>query len=321
MNVTQIQPKPAPAPQAASGRMSLSNLVRGPIVTPLRVLAYGIEGVGKSTFAAGAPNPLFLGCDKGNLRLDIVRMPQPRTWDDVLEALRVVEHEAHDFKTLVIDTANSLEPLVFRKVTGGFCSIEDFGKGFGKGYNAALDHWRELLAVLERIWEARGMHIVLLAHTLTKGFNNPLGANYDRYEVAMNAKAAGLLKQWVDFVLFMREETTAKLDDQKNIKGQSTGARFLHTRWNAAYDAKSRGWLPEQLPLSWRDFFGAAHEGPARKAEFLASIDVGLAELGDAEVEAKVRGYLADPRVDVAEIANAIAIKVQAKRQADEAGK
>lgn len=319
MNTATIQkPQATPPPKAPASvqrRMTLANVVKGPLATPLTILGYGLEGVGKSTFAAGAPNPIFFGCDKGTARLDIVRMPEPRSWDEFLEGLAVLENDPHDFQTLVVDTLNSLEPLCWTKVTKGVCSIEDYAKGYGRGYNAALEHWRVAIAALERIKEKRRMHIVLLAHTLVKNFNNPLGPNFDRYEIAMNHKAAGLFKQWVDFVLFMREEAFGKVDDQKNIKGTSTGARFLHTQWNAAYDAKARGWLPAQVPLSWNEFFGAAHEAPKRKAEFLAQIDVGLAELADPEVEKKVREYLADPRVDVAEIANAVAAKVQKKKE------
>lgn len=329
MNVSNIQ-KPQPPPASATkpsvaaaapraSRMSLTNVVKGPLSTPVTAIGYGLEGVGKSTFAAGAPNPIFFGCDKGTSRLDIARMPEPRSWDEVLEGLSVLEHEAHEYKTLVIDTLNSLEPLCWLKVTNGVCSIEEYAKGYGRGHNAALDHWRVMISALERIKERRGIHVILLAHTLVKNFNNPLGPNFDRYEIAMNHKAAGLFKQWVDFVLFMREEAFGKADDQKNIKGTSTGARFIHTQWSAAYDAKARGWLPAQVPLSWNEFFTAAHEGPKRKAEFLAQIEAGLAELADAEVEKKVREYLADARVDVAEVANAVAAKVQKKKEEQQA--
>ena len=317
MNVTNINKPPttaapvAPAPR----RMTLANVKKGRIDMPVRAVVYGLEGVGKSTFAAGAPKPIFLGSENGTMHLDIARLPDPRSWDEVLEGLTVLEREEHDFESVVIDTVNWLEPMCWNKVTGGKYSIEEHLKGFGKGYNAALDHWRVLIAQLERLWSIRRMNVLLLGHAQSKSFNDPMGPNYDRYELAMNAKAAGLLKQWVDFVLFAKEEAFAKVDENKQIKGRSTGARFLHTQWNAAYDAKSRGWLPKQIPLSWQEFIVAAHQGPDRKAEFMKQIDAGLAELADVEVEKKVRGYLEDPRVDVAEVANAVAAKVQKKRE------
>jgi len=317
MNVSNLKPQQAPPPAVAK-RMSLANVKTGPIEMPVRLALYGIEGVGKSTFAASAPSPITLGLESGTTKLDIARLPEPRSWDEALEGLTLLAVEKHDYKTLVVDTVNWLEPLCWAKVTGGKYSIEEHLKGFGKGYNAALDHWRILIAHLERLWTERRMHIVLLAHAQTKSFNDPMGPNYDRYEIAMNAKAAGVIKQWVDYVLFAKEEAFGKVDDEKRIKGRSTGARFIHTQWNAAYDAKTRGWMPKQIPLSWQEFFAAAHEAPKRKAEFLGQIDAGLAELGDAEVEKKVRGYLEDPRVDVAEIANAVAAKVQKKREEEQ---
>lgn len=315
MNVANVSNlKPQPPPPAAPRRMSLANVKKGVIATPIRLVLYGIEGVGKSTFAAGAPKPIWLGLESGTTRLDIARLPEPRTWDEAIEGLSLLANEKHDYESVVIDTVNWLEPLCWNKVTGGKYSIEEHLKGFGKGYNAALDHWRTLISVLERLWSERRMHIVLLAHAQTKSFNDPMGPNYDRYEIAMNAKAAGVFKQWVDFVLFAKEEAFGKVDDEKRIKGRSTGARFIHTMWNAAYDAKTRGWMPKQIPLSWQEFYGAAHEAPKRKAEFLAQIEAALAELADAEVEKKVREYLKQG-ADVAEVANAVAAKLQKKKE------
>lgn len=321
MNVANMTkpntPAAAPAPLAAARprHMSLTKIKRGRIDMPIRALLYGMEGVGKSTFAAGAPSPIFLGLEGGTTRLDIARLPEPRSWDEAIEGLALLEHEEHEFKSVVIDTVNWLEPLAWLKVTGGKYSIEEHLKGFGKGYTAAIDHWRVLVAHLERLWSVKKMHIILLGHAQEKSFNDPLGPSYSRYEVAMNGKAAGLLKQWVDFVLFAREEAFAKINDDKQVKGRSTGARFVHTQWNAAYDAKSRGWLPKQIPLSWNEFIVAANQAPDRKEEFIKAIDAGLAELADAEVEEKVRGYLKDSRVDVAEVANAVSAKVQKKRE------
>ncbi|MCS6901519.1 MAG: MAPEG family protein, partial [Myxococcales bacterium] len=76
---------------------------------PLRVVLYGVEGVGKSTFASQAPDPIFLCAEEGAVGLDVARFPTAHTWIEVLEAIRVLTHEEHPYKTLVIDSLDWLE--------------------------------------------------------------------------------------------------------------------------------------------------------------------------------------------------------------------
>ena len=101
---------------SAPSRMTLSAVTRGRVAAPLRVLCYGVEGVGKSTLGASAPAPIFLGAEDGSALLDVARFPQPRAWTDVLEAVRVLIHEEHDYRTLVIDSLDWIEPLVWAAV-------------------------------------------------------------------------------------------------------------------------------------------------------------------------------------------------------------
>lgn len=306
-NVTKL-PRP---------KISLANVSSGKIARPLRVLGFGVEGVGKSTFAAGAPKPIFIGAEDGTANLDISRF-EPETFDDALEFLDALSKEEHSFKTVVIDPINWLEPLVWAKVAGPGKSIEEVGGGFGKGYTAAVDQWRILVSALERLWH-QGMHVIILAHCQVKAFNDPEGPSYDRYELAMNVKAAGLFKQWVDYVLFMRREAFSKVDEKsKRVKGFSTGARVIHTQWSAAYDAKQRVKLPDELPLSWDEFATAVECGNGKADAARAEIERLIELIGDAEVTKKARGFVAgagDDAGKLAEIANALAVKADAKEQ------
>src|SRR5579883_3141845 len=169
MNATVTPIKNGVAAKPAS-RMTLDNIKKGKVVAPLKVLAYGVEGVGKSTFAAHAPSPIFLNQERGTEELDVARLPEPTSWDEVLEALHLLETTPTAYKTLVVDPVNWLEPLAWDKTCKehGWSNIEE--PGYGKGYEAALDHWRVFVAQLDRIREVRGMHIVLLAHAQVKGF-------------------------------------------------------------------------------------------------------------------------------------------------------
>lgn len=244
-------------PLGAPRRMTLANLIKGKQQEPVRVLLFGPEGVGKSTFGADAPKPIFLAPEDGTGQLDVPRFPKPETWDETLEAVRTLTEESHDFQTLVIDTLDHLEPLLWRKlcVDAKVDLIEDIGGGFGRGYVAAVDGWRSFLAALERMRTVRKMGIVMLAHSCVRTFKSPDSDDFDRYELKLHAKSAGLLKEWVDAVLFANYETlTAKDGKTKRVKGVSTGARLIYTVRTAAYDAKNRYNLPESLPLSWAEF-------------------------------------------------------------------
>lgn len=258
MSIATPLKKPAAMPQKPN-RMTLDAVTRGRKQEPLKVVLSGVEGCGKSTFGADAPEPIFLGTEDGLVHLDVARFPAPETWADVLDAVRTLTDGEHAYRTLVVDTIDWAEPLVWAHVCAkaGEQSIEDVGGGYGKGYQAALDEWRIFLAALERLRRAKGMHVLLIAHTQIRNFKDPEGEAYDRYELKLNAKAAGLVKEWADAVLFANHETYTTKDKTKRVRGVSTGARLIHTQRTAAYDAKNRYGLPESLPLSWAEFEAA----------------------------------------------------------------
>ncbi len=175
-------------------KMQLSGVVKGKQAKSWRILLYGTEGVGKSTFASQCPAPIFLGAEDGTAHLDVQRFPSPSCWDDILSAVKILADDKHEFKTLVVDTVDWVEPLLWAHI----CKrdkkqdIEDYG--YGKGYQCALDEWRTFLALLEKLRE-KSINVLLLGHSHLKTFKNPTDEDFDRYELKLHAKAAGLLKE------------------------------------------------------------------------------------------------------------------------------
>lgn len=284
-NPTPIRSQAAAPPRVS--RMKLADAKSGKLDVPCRVLLYGPEGIGKSTFGANAPKPIFLGAESGTSQLDVTRFPEARTWDDVLDAVAELTNEQHSFETLVVDTLDWAEPLCW----GRICERGDKGKrmdsiesfGYGRGFQMALDEWRVLLRSLERLIAAKRMNVILLAHAHIKTFKNPEGDDFDRYQLKMHEKAGGLLKEWCDDVLFAKYETFSLGEDTR--KAISNGARVIHTTRQAAFDAKNRNGLPETLPLSWDDYFAAVKShAPASPADLEAEIRSLLPRLnGDAQ--------------------------------------
>lgn len=257
-----------------TSKMAISSITKGRIETPLRLVLYGPEGCGKSTFAAAAPDPVFIAAESGTNQLDVARFPMPQTWGDVLDAVRVLGIEAHRWQTVVLDTLDAIEPMIWtyvieRAASDKIKSIEDFG--YGKGYTAALEEWRLLLSMLD-VLLAKRMNVVLVAHSQVKTFKSPEAGidDYDRYELKLNGKAAGLVKEWPDCVLFANYETLTA-DKNGKTKGVSTGKRLIHTERTAAYDAKNRYSLPSSLPLAWDAFASAVKAGADGTADKLVT--------------------------------------------------
>lgn len=298
-------------------RFALTDVRAGRLDMPRRVLGYGQEGVGKSTFAAGAPSPVFMCPENGTPHLNIQRLPTPETWDDALEIASLLVGDGTGFETLVIDPVNWLELLCWGRVIGGpgaapnedtADAIAQHGGGFNKGYDAAVSHWRNMVGVLERVWRS-GKNVVLLGHSHVKAFNDPTGVSYDRYELQMHHKASGLLKQWADDVLFMRHEVLAKAERGK-VRAVATGARVMHTQWDRAWDAKTRAALPEELPLSWADYWSAVEAGKDRAPALREEIR-SLLPMVEASTRSKVEAAMVaagDSADRLAEIANRVRV-------------
>ena len=296
-----IPPSPKPAP---ARRMTLSAVTSGVTAQPLRVVIYGPGGIGKSTFGAQAPSAIFLGPEDGSALLDVSRFPQPESWHDVLDAVRELTTAEHNFKTLVIDSADWLEPLCWRAVcvADKAASIEKVGGGYGKGYVAALEEWRKLLVAIEAMRKAKRMHVVVIAHGEVKPYKNPdaeTGGDYDRWQLKLHKGAAGLLTEWCDELAFTTFRTFAQKADPGGIdkkRARGVGSeRVLYTERRAAFDAKSRHGLPPEMPLSWEEFYQCTQRGAAEVVtNLLAEIMSSLARLEalDTDAAAKARGTL-----------------------------
>jgi hypothetical protein len=291
-----------PAAQAPrSNRMTLASVTRGKIEGPYRILIHGVDGVGKTTFGADAPDPIFLGTEDGTSELDVARFPTPKDWDDLKDAISTLTADAGGFRTLVIDSLDWAEPLLHTKLMaedGKASVIEEIAGGYGKWVGVVVDQWRIFLAALEGLQRKQGMNVVLIAHSFIKQFSNPEGEDYSRYVLKLADKSGALCREWCKGVYFAQYETFAVKEKGKKVKGVSTGSRLLYTQRTAAFDAKDRYGLPESLPLSWDSFDEAARKG-AFDLEALTAEAQRKAELMGGEVKAKVLALLKDHAGDV----------------------
>jgi hypothetical protein len=299
------QPSEQTPQNAATKRMTLANIQRGKLDKPIRTVMYGTEGIGKSTFASEAPEPIFLCAEDGTKELDVARYPEPKTWEEVLDAVEDLRTSKHSFKTFVLDTCDWAEPLAWAKVCrdASKSDIEDFD--FGKGYTAAVDVWRSFLSRLDVLVNARSMNVILLAHSHIRKFQNPEGNDFDRYEMKIHAKSAGVIKEWCDALLFARLEIFTH-DVKKKTKGVDSGTRLIHTTRTAAYDAKNRYALPAQIPLNWEEFYTAARGGGPAAPDKLKAEVVELVELLDPATREKAAKWVAAAGDDATRLAQLV---------------
>jgi hypothetical protein len=285
--------------------MSLAAIVRGRRDNPDRILIYGVDGIGKSSWAAAAPRPVFVDSEDGTGDLDVARFPRPETWEELLEAIDTLTTETHDYRTVVIDTIDWVESMLWQFICrrDGKRSIEDYG--YGKGYVIALYEWRALIRKLERLQREKRIGVILVGHAQVRTFSNPEDAVYDRYQPKLHDKAAALIREWCEEVLFARWETVAVRDEPSGIvRGVASGARVVQAVGSAAWDAKNRHSLPPRLPLDYRDFVKARKARRPNEATVLrASILAKLGAIKDAKLSTRVLGLLAKAGDDAAALA------------------
>jgi hypothetical protein len=285
--------------------MTVANVVKGIIKVPDRILLYGIEGIGKSTFAASAPRPIFIAPENdGTARIDTARLPSPESWADVIDAIDALVVDEHDYQTLVVDTLDAAEAMLWRFICSATRTAGSRTYGYGKGYVAALDEWRVFVSRLEKLRRERQMGIILIAHSWIKPFKNPEGDDFDRYEMKLHPRAGGMLREWCDAVLFANYEVlTVKETEKSKAKGVTTDKRIMHTRRTAAFDAKNRYGLPETLTLDYAAFVEAVKAGePDDAAAVTERINQALAQLGDSELASKVAAAITGAGGDVAQL-------------------
>lgn len=217
----------------------------------IKVVVYGPEGIGKSTFAAAFPDPLFIDTEGSTSRLDVSRLPDPDSWTQLIEEIGYIQQNPQGFRTFVIDTADWAEQLLIDHIVQKYQKggIEDFG--YGKGYTYVAEEFGKMLGRLSALADS-GMNIVLVCHCDIRTFTQPddLG-QYDRYNLKLSKKDTPLLMEWCDALFFVNYETIVVEDRKSGKKMGKGGNRVMYTQHTPAFDAKNRFDLQPKLPFEF----------------------------------------------------------------------
>lgn len=245
--------------------ISLSSIERSKAKPP-RIIVYSDAGVGKTTFAASAPEPIFLITEDGLGLLDVPHFPLAKSLDDILDALGALYSEDHAYQTMVLDSLDWLEPLIWERVCRdhGIKSIE--GMGYGKGYVEAISYWRQVYEGLTALRDQRGMTVIMTAHSQIVHIEDPTQPAYDAHGLKLHKRAAALAEEFSDIILFCAYRTMTHSEDlgfgNKRTRAVTTGERIMYAQGTPAFTAKNRHHLPTSLPLSWDALVAAMQQQP-----------------------------------------------------------
>lgn len=236
----------------------LKSISRNDNTAPPRIMVYGVEGIGKSTFAAGAPDPIFILTEDGLGSLDVEHFPIATSLDNVMDAIGALYAEDHPYKTVVLDSLDWLEAIIHREMEAEH-DAKDLA--YGKGAMIAAQQWRDVLDGLNALRNDKQMTVILLAHNTIKRFDSPEVEPFDRYQPKLQERSNAVVREWADAVMFANYKTIVKKDDvgfNKTVaRGISSGERMLFTTERPAYMAKNRYSLPDSIPLTWDAFANA----------------------------------------------------------------
>lgn len=231
-------------------------IIKGKINKAKKVVVYGPEGIGKSTFASKFPDPVFIDTEGSTNDMDVARLPRPTSWTMLLEEIEYIKKTPGVCKTLVIDTIDWAEQLCVEAICAkhGKSGIEDFG--YGNGYVYTKEEFGRFLNRLTDLIEV-GINVVLTAHAQLRKFEQPdeMGA-YDRWELKLGKKTQSqtspLVKEWADMLLFCNYKTYSVAVDDKGKKHKAQGGkRIMYTSHHPCWDAKNRYSLPEECEFDY----------------------------------------------------------------------
>ena len=217
-------------------------------------ILFGPPGIGKSTLFTKAPAPIYIPCERGLDFITVDKLPRPKDLREFYGFLVALQNEEHDYKTIVIDTGDGLENLIWDRVCseGKVKSIEEYAGGYGKGYTRAREIWTGILNHLTEISEKTAVWII--CHSHMKSVNDPIvGTPYDAYEMKLQTKSVEIVRQMVDLILFAKMEVVVNKDTPKARKGRGivTEDRTIYCNPVTGVEAKNRFNMPDTIDFSY----------------------------------------------------------------------
>jgi hypothetical protein len=232
--------------------ISIADISEVSATLPPRILVHGLPGIGKTTLASRFPNSVFLQVEDGTpggLKLQSFGLLP--SYDDVIGAISALGSEQHNFQTVVVDSLDRLEGMVWAAACAAnhWASIESVP--YGKGYTICDQLWRDFLSGLDWLRRERFMTVVLIAHSAIETINDPRTPAYTSYQLRLHRRARGLIQDEADGIFFLSQDIVVVTEDsgfaKKRDRADGGAVRHLHTEGRPAFLAKCRFNLPPKI--------------------------------------------------------------------------
>jgi len=252
--------------------LSLKSISKEAVIRAPRILVLGGEKIGKTSFACGCGfkdgrqvsvglnNPVVIPIkgEEGVDALKVGKFPTCSTYSEVLESIGALYREENEYRTVVLDSASALGPIVEDHVcheNGQVSNIRKV-KGFKTGEAAVTRCWRTITDSMDVLRNQKNMAIIIVGHTKVRNHKNPEGDDYHVYDMDLDmSEVSELLKRWVDVILFANTKVVVKKEGEDSTFGKAKrvakdvtgGQRFLFTQKTPSHPGGGRehyGHLP-----------------------------------------------------------------------------
>lgn len=222
--------------------------------TPPMMLVYGSEGIGKTTFAAQMKNPIFIKTEEGfpvSVRCD--SFPVVRSYNELIDDLKSIVSEEHDYKTVVIDHLDGVEQLVNNAIlrdTKTESMSAAYG-GYGKAYDVAQNRILvNLVPLLEEI-KLKRIWICLLAHAKVKTVKDPIDGEYQQFSPSC------VKDGWMESIRNLCDCIFFATGKFKNSGFGESNSRVFKCQPSKYFTAKNRFSDDEEIPMSFESVCNA----------------------------------------------------------------
>ena len=219
---------------------------------PPRIFIYGPPGIGKTSLANDFPSPVFLQTEDSAVQgVALQSFGHLTAFAEVMEAVTVLYNDDHNFRTVVLDTVDALQPLVWQATCerNNWPDIE--APGYGKGYLAADDEWRDFLKGLNALRTDRFMNILLVGHSEIDRFDDPQTTSYSRFDFRGHKRSHAIIEDEMDAILFLNQDPSIKLEDagfgKKRARAEGGNSTWIYTERRPVWNAKNRYNMPPRL--------------------------------------------------------------------------